>query len=408
MNDNKSLGGSIISPKRGCYFCFKTLNQNDPRVEYREFVQCTNCHFNYHTVCIQNFERCLNCGSGYWERDIDIPPIILRSNSCRPIPIVPAKVIYLSNEQQPWNLPQIAKRIIISLFEFLRAIGVAILFIFIAVIFGSYSNRFIKLHPMTLDALLNAVFKQNLPSSESILAALISGVVFALVIYRIWSNNKAVDSDKRPNPITVLVAGVVSILLADILILNMNPLLVFRSNLVSFPYRDIVIVQGVTLLVLLLLLPLQHSLAPIHTNLLLEAHWPAWLSNIYGWLRLIMASIAIILIIAYASMSLSPNTFHLQVSELQLPDIVGNFSINSTFAGALLTGCIIASIAFWPPRFRQVKGTMGLFRFGFLLLCGLCIGVVYHNLPQTYFFTFTIKFTVIAMILTIPLQRSLS
>ena len=156
---------------------------------------------------------------------------------------------------------------------------------------------------------------------------------------------------------------------------------------------------------MLLLTPFHRILAPI-TPLPRVSH-SKFVTNLYGWVRLLSASLLLNLSAVY----LSTHGLPLSMNRPRLVEIsLGFLSIPLTLPmiGAFISGIGVASIAYWPPRSRKVKLHLGALRLLVVTLCVISVGLMYRTTTNPEGLLNAIIVACTTMLVATPVQRALS
>lgn len=84
----------MIERRSSCYFCFGTLNPQDQRQDFQEFVRCT-CNATYHTVCWHQATKCLRCMSVQAQPfEVVLLSLLPPLTHVDALPVQPSRVVY--------------------------------------------------------------------------------------------------------------------------------------------------------------------------------------------------------------------------------------------------------------------------------------------------------------------------
>ncbi|MPL97683.1 hypothetical protein SDC9_43875 [bioreactor metagenome] len=283
-------------------------------------------------------------------------------------------------------------------FQRLRSILVALILIATSSFFGVFSYRVFHLDDFTLRNIFDCIFSQNPPESKLIIGVLATALVYGVFFF---TNNVDKLPDSNVLPFTKFLA-VVSILLSfDFIFLNFSFLSIFPWNLNLHANVEYFCTQTSTLVFIMFLWILYPKLAPISTPPTLSLNLPQPLKNFFAMFWMLIISISIILV----SVFLSTSFFHNSDNQMTL------FGINWLILpkiGAFLTGCFVASITYWLPKFRNVKRRFGIIRLIIAVGSLFGVGFIYRGLADPDRYLAGVAGVFILTILFIPLQRTLS
>jgi hypothetical protein len=247
---------------------------------------------------------------------------------------------------------------------------------------------------------MDAIFRAPPPHPLIIAGAIGSGLIGGFVFY-----NRPRQVGRR---FTYLLAGIVGLAAFNSWLLDMAPadFLRFAQTIVN-QRRMLFYTQEITLIAIVLLTPVHRALAPLH--LLPERSWPAWINNLYGWLRLLLASAFVTMTTIYFTtrwLALEPQPKVATFYPINLP---GNLTEMSIFTAVALAGALtIAAILYWPPPFRRVQWRFGFIRLLLLITGIVLIGFLYRTPINAQAILVTLQYTGALMLLGLPIQRSLS
>ncbi len=405
----------------GCYYCFNTLNPKDKQDNLQTFAKCGKCGRIYHKACWHIYEKCLNSNCEY---DQVHPVNISQPSSLRPvsktqaISIRPSTIHILADSQ---------KNTILQLF---RSSLLALFFIVIATCIGIFTYRILHLDHISLKAVMDAVFKESLPPVLTIIGASVSGVIFGLVFYsnphfinheKTPNNNQHTESEQKDNNtkktndaqnapvgsrrLTYLIAGVITMVAIDLVIFKIIPQDIKKFSINLTPYIETLYAQIATAFISLLLTTLHKRLAPVNIILPSQITRSPFITNIYGLIRLVSITLLINLYVIYLS------TYGL-LQNMNTPVLISldflNFPLTIPMIGAFVSGIAIASIAYWPPKFRQMKWHFGILRLMIVTLSILTLGFMYRSTTNPESLLNAIIIACVATFVATPVQRAVS
>ena len=415
----------------GCYYCFKTLDPQDQQEELRTFVKCNHCGTIYHTVCWRQCENCPRCGEGQSEPvDVSRPASLRTVIKTRALSIKPSTIVYVGDDAESGHIyrPITWRERTLYFSQVTRAILLAVYFLVIASFVGVFAYRISQLRFVTVEALMDAVFREPLPPTPTFIGASICGAACMLAFYsqsrssspRATENTKETEEKetedtreteeiketKGTRRFTYIMAGIVTLLGLDLVLFNVTPQDLVNLSLDLYPYREILYAQGATAFIMMLVLvPLHRILAPI-TPLPKASHSP-FITNLYGWTRLLFVSLLLNLFVVYLSTrGLPPSLNRPSLTDISLGSL--HITLTLPMIGASISGIAVASIAYWPPKFRRVTGHFGTLRLLLVTLCVISLGLLYRGTFNSEGFLISIMIACVAMLAATPVQQALS
>jgi hypothetical protein len=299
------------------------------------------------------------------------------------------------------NIPsclEILQSFIKSGYQRLRAILVASLLIITSSFFGVFSFRIYHLGNFTLRNIFEVIFSQRPPASTIIIGVLVTAIAYGLFFF---TNNVKNLPDKTVSLFTKFLAMLATIIGFDLIFLRHSFLNFYPWSLDLNANAEFFITQASTLVLIMFLWIFYPKLAPISTPPMFSLKLPQSLNNFIAWLRLFIASILIILISVIISTKFFYNSDNQRIifgiQWLKLPQV-----------GAFLAGSLVASITYWPPKFRNTIGSFGIARLIITLSSLFCVGLIYRSLNDPEKYLVGVVGTFILTITFIPLQRTLS
>ena len=414
----------------GCYYCFKTLDPQDKQDEFRTFVKCSHCGTIYHTVCWCQCEDCPRCGEGQAEPVNTSRPAPLRAvTKTRALPTKPSIIVYVRDEAGSVHIyrPITWRERTLNSSQVTRAILLAVYFLVIASSIGVFGYRISQLKFVTVEALMDTVFREPLPPTRTFTGAFVCGAVCMLAFYsrsrssapRATENTKETEEKESEDTreteetketkgvrrSTYFMAGVVILAGLDLVLFNVTPQDLVNLNLDLYPYREILFAQGATAFIMLVLVPLHRILAPT-TSLPRASHSPL-ITSLYGWTRLLFVSLLLDLFVVYlATRGLPPSLNKPRLTDITIDSLT--ITLTLPMIGAFVSGIAIASIAYWSPKFREVRGHFGTLRLIVATLCVVSLGLMYRATSNSEGFLTAITIACAAMLAATPVQRALS
>jgi hypothetical protein len=293
---------------------------------------------------------------------------------------------------------ELIRSFIKSTYQRLRSILVAAILIATSSFFGAFSYRIFNLDDFTLRNIFECIFSQRPPESAIIIGVLVTAIVYGVFFF---SNNVNKLPDSTVLPFTKFLA-VVSILISfDFIFLHYSFLNVYPWNLDLSANAEFFITQVATLALIMFLWIFYPKLAPISIPPTLPLNLPQTLKNFLAWFWMLIITISIILVSVLISTAFFHNSDNQKIlfgiQWLKLPKV-----------GAFLTGSFVASITYWLPKFRNVKGSFGIARLIIALASLFGVGFIYRGLADPERYLVGVVGAFILTILYIPLQRTLS
>ena len=390
----------------GCEYCFKVLDPRDKQSSLRTFVKCSRCGSVYHTTCWQLSGVCLRCNSDLAKAVKIAPPSRLKIvTKTKPIPIKPSTTVTEDGTKlNQVSLLEFLRQSIHYFAQVVRSVVVATFLLAIAVFIGVFAYRIAQLNPINAETVMDAIFKKSIPSIYVFAGALISGIIFASIFYS-RSRSNASKNNERPWVITYFLAGVIIIFGLDIVFLKFSTQDLLSLNINLRPYNEILYAQGITALIVILLTPLHRKLASLTVSPIVS--FPPFLIGMYGWIRFLFVSLLLNLSVMYLSTLGLPHSLNVpKLANISLGFM--DITLTVPMLGAFVAGVAVASIAYWPPKFRQLKGRFGTLRLLLVMLSLITIGFMYRLPVNTEWYLNTIMIACIAMFIATPVQRSLS
>jgi hypothetical protein len=389
--------------RQGCGFCFETMTANYPREGYEDAVACSQCGQPFHKACwLQcshcDFCRCKDC----LPVPAMIPPPLVVVNRTRAIPIRPSKVDRVEKARIP-----LFKATFSHFGELIRAIIVSVILVTLAIAAGIFTYPVWGTNLGSFETIMDAVFKQPLPSQEIINTSIICGLVFGWICFVSWRANGDEPVPGSVAGFTKLVGGMMIMAGIDIYLLRINPMDITRLFDSISIYGPMFYAQGITLLLIMLLTILNRALAPLKHPLSFQVNISKHLINVFGWIRFIFVCLLLTDLVAFlVTFSLpwqvnQPVFFGLNLGNIQV-------LVTEPFLASLASALAVASICCWPPRFRRLIAKTGLLRLLVVIGCLGAVALIYRNAYETEALAATIPYATGLMIMAIPLQRSLS
>ena len=348
----------------------------------------------------------------------------------RALPIKPSIIVYVRDEAESVHIyrPITWRERTLNFSQVTRAILLAVYFLVIASFIGVFAYRISQLKFVTVEALMDTVFREPLPPTRTFIGAFICGAVCVLAFYSrsLSSPSMATESAKETEDkkqtedteetqetketkgtrrFTYFMAGVVTLVGLDLVLFNVTPQDLVNLNLDLYPYREILFAQGATAFIMLVLAPLHRILAPI-TSLPRASHSPL-ITSLYGWTRLLFVSLLLDLFVVYlATRGLPPSLNKPRLTDITIDSLT--ITLTLPMIGAFVSGIAIASIAYWSPKFREVRGHFGTLRLIVATLCVVSLGLMYRATSNSEGFLTAITIACAAMLAATPVQRALS
>jgi len=387
----------------GCYACFQTLDPKDKILRLRAVIKCETCGALYHAACREDSEVCYRCATQKFHAvRIARPSRLVITARPYTQEIKPSTVIVLDKGQSKGKAKTSNRivDIIVYSVQSLWAIMLAWIMVALAIGIGIYVYRILQLPFLSIKTIMDAIIRVDPPSFFIMMGAIGSGLIFGFVCY-----SRVLASGRR---FTYLLAGVISLVCFNFWLLNIDPRrILFTGPEIFYGYIEFFYAQGSTAIAVFLLIPLYRALAPL--RVLPEHTFPAWLQNIYGWIRLLIASVLVGLAAVYFATHWLSTDQQPKVSDFyqfKLPNNLTEVSIIT--ASAIASALIIAAVFYWPPQFREVQWRLGFIRLLLVITGIITIGLLYRTPINPQPILNTLQLTSVIMMLGIPIQRALS
>lgn len=314
----------------------------------------------------------------------------------KPLPFKAPIIIYEDGTHIPRTWEAVKQFFLFSS-QRVRAILIATILIFISSSLGIFIYRVLQLPEINVTNILHAIFERPLPSLQVIVGSLASSILYGIFIFRA----KRQEIEIKTRPITRFLA-ILSILTGfDLYYLRINSINITQLN-INFPsIEEYLCTQLATLVFMIFLGIVFHQLAPVTTATPFSIKLPTRFLNAYGWIRFLVATLVIIVGVMIVTTAGLPTIYNHSLFTypkwLTIPRL-----------GAILMSIVVAAIAYWPPKFRQTKGSLGIIRLIAIPVGIVCIGLLYREVSNPEGFIATIISTFLLTLISTPLQRSLS
>ena len=383
----------------GCTYCFRTLDSQDEQAELRDFIRCDLCGALYHSWCWQETGQCLN-----WNRRqaksirLPPPPPLKPELKRRALSASSSNVMYVQEKDGtrytysplPWR-----KRLQ-RLNQIVRALIPALVLIGLASLVGAFTYRILTLDDFAAEELMDAIFKRPIPGLTTLASAFIGATVSALVFY--------IPAEAR-RKIAFLLGGMVAIAGIDLVLFDWTIKECIELD-VNLPLRvEALSAQGAAFLVAGVLTPLHRKIAPVDPRP--DTGRLPLVDNLVGWGRLI----PVVLLIGFAVVYFSTYRLPTSLNTPQLYDIsLGSIDIPVTrsMLGAFFAFLGVASVAYWPPKAREVSQHFATVRLILAALSLAGVGLLYRGAVDPQSFIHTAIASSLIAIVALPLQRALS
>lgn len=397
-----------MAERRGCKDCFKTLDPNDPDEGLRTFVKCTGCGAEYHAAHWQRNGKCLACPSTEaLSLTVDAPRTLAGATKRAEVGVKPTQTVTVPESGAPKGPSQkwaeIGKGWAAYGFQALRAVLVGLVLVAVGSFIGAVVPRFISLGDYSFQSIMDTLFKQSLPDRSVLVSAFVAGLITACVFYP-RSNTELKGAPARG---TRLIAGLVFLIGFNILYFRPLEIDVLNGDLAFRLLKVAWIAQAVSFLLVWMLTPLQHRIAPVSAASPNPALHPA-VANIYGWIRLLLAWLLIVAGIALVVGRLLPASLNAPFLAEVVAD-KASLRVTVPMAGAALAGVMIGALIYWAPSFRKVTQKLLLVRLLLVIVAFIAIGLLYRGQAgQPVGYLNALILGGIAAVLAAPLQRVLS
>lgn len=369
-------------------------------------VKCDQCGATYHKVHWSLAGQCLNCNCKKTRPfQVDRVAPLRVTIKDRAIPITPSAIVYVDNKGQAYDVATASQRTQ-HFGQVVRAFLLAELLIAIATVLGAFAYRLALLREPTIQLILRTVLTQVPPNLQVFVAAFMAGNIAALVFYPPLNSPKASSgSSTAGRRFTYLIAGIIAVASLDLLLLDLDPQgLVQSAFAFSTHIAEILCAQAATVMMVALLTPLHRRLASI-TSLPAKG-MSQRMKNIYGWTRVLI--VALLLDIFFAHLT----TYKISIQSL--PELVQvslgplHLTLTSLAVGAFLCGLGWITIAYRPPKFREVTWHLGIVRLLLFIGCVAVLIALYSSAVNKDTYLGVIVIAGIGMLLATPVQRALS
>jgi hypothetical protein len=316
----------------------------------------------------------------------------------KPIPFRAPAIVYQDGTHIP-RARETIKQFFLFSSQRIRAIFVASLLILISSSLGIFVYRILGLPNINVVNILNAIFKRPLPSLPIIIGALVSSILYGIFFFRAKRQGIAIENNTPP---LTRFLTIISILVGfDLYYLRINSISLTRGNIDFRNIEEYLCAQLATLVFMMFLGILFHRLATVTTSAPFSVKLPTHLLNTYGWIRLLAVALVIIVGVLIITTTGLPSIYnHSLFTYPKWPTY--------TRLGALLMSIVVAAIAYWPPKFRQTKGSFGIIRLIVITIGIVCIGLLYREVNNSEGFIAAIISAFLLTLISTPLQRSLS
>ena len=399
-----------MGKRHGCSYCFRTLDPDDLRDEFRTFVECSQCGAIYHGTCWRIAGKCLLCTHEQAKLARDSKPPSLRTIvKTRALPMKSSAVVWVRNGEIVEHDASVRKYAYYLVQE-VWAVLLAVFLVALASSIGIFTHRVLQLNVHTAQGLMDAIFRENLSPLLAFVAALTAGVIYAWVFY--GRRHTGQGGSGVTGFLMRFIAGIIALASADIVFLELT-LHDLASLDISFGrYEETLYAQAATVLIVLLLTPLHRKLAPITYSP--KTRFPRLVQYLYGWTRLSIVSLLLALFSVYLSVyQLLPSSNTLGLADVSLGFL--DFTLTIPMLGAFISGMTMASIVFWIPKSRQPKEQFTAVRLLtttlrlLVVVLGVAlVGFLYSGALNPENYLAVIAATCVAMLVMVPIQRSLS
>lgn len=401
----KTIGS--INQRLGCAYCFYTLDPNDDQADWRKFVACTRCRAAYHSNCQRH--SCTECGAAQFEQVEVVPPPPLNTQVRRPMAIKPVQ-ISLAEERVTWDyVIDNARR------ELLIHIPLALLFIAIAGLVGSFAYRISQLSPITAQAILDVVLRTNPPPARVISMSLLSAATFTYVFYpSLALRDNSLSGGQR---FFRFVGCIMFLVACNLLVMNLRLDTVLRSSSLLFNtplYREVFAGEVAAFVIIFLLafvaFVYRARTRPIVRPPELPRHAMA-IENFIDTLRFLTAIACTILLSMLVARLHSATAY----SNITINILEHEFMAKDQILVLASTCTAVALAIYHPPiqrvayiRSRTVSRINLLIRIVGIVTCLAVFGLLYRSVYDTRGVIETAQAALIAGVLLMPVQRAFS
>ncbi len=407
-----SLLNPIPLTRPGCFYCFQTLDPEDDKVGLRLFVECDNCQKQYHAHCWNTNKPCLFCqnDTATEPTNLSSPPLLHPRTRRHGILVRPSTIIYLLNgdyvEYAPGSVVfqqygEVVNKVVYSIL-------LAIILVLVASYIGVLTYPLLQLREqeaLTVSSVANLLFEPALLQGQTMLAALYSGAIAALIFYRPFDSNRRTTS-RAMSLSAWLVAGTIALFVIDIMLFELSLAELMNLESTINTHTESLIAQGMATSVTILLIPLYHWLAPEipPLGIIRSPAGQEW----YGWIRLIVVSLLLVAFAAHlSSRVLLPLSSTFVLAGVSFGGLQIRFE--PTITTSFLIGLVTAALFYHSPAHRNLESSYGALRLFFVMLCLAAIVLLLRAFPiETDRLLTLIIVTVFTTFTLTPIQRVLS
>ena len=405
MSYLRDEGHRDMTQRFGCYYCFQTLDPENTRPGASSFLRCSQCQAVYHNACWPEQGSCLRCGGGQ-----TTPIQVTRPSSLRPlklttaVPVRPSTVVYVQDSGSKSLIPALAwKRGALHVLQVIRALVITLLLVFAATATAVHIPRLINQDGYTFQSVMDLIFRGRMPAVPLWSGALVAALSSALIFY---VHDTSARGNGRPSGITRFAAGVLIVAWFDLAFYNILTLDVLNQYIELRAAPDLWIAQGVAFFIVVLLTPIYRKLAPI-TPLPVYSERSSWKANLYGWGRLVVVTMLLVVASAYASIGILPQLENRpEVTTIGVGSI--ELSITLPFVGAALAALAVAALIFRSPPIRRVTHQLIAVRLLLFVVAGIALGLLYQDIATPDGYLNAIILGVSLALFSVPVQRTLS
>lgn len=395
----------------GCYYCFQTLDPHDSADGRKTFVKCRQCRRLYHESCWNLSEGCLFCRNQQATPfHIAEPPLLTVRSRKRAVLIKPSAILYLwNNEVVECGTEKVDYHLYGKVLDkLIQSVLLATVVAALVALIGAYFSPLLQLGQqgnLNVESVMQVLFDGPFPSEKSLVTAFVASVIMAFVFYQPFHSEHSANQHELSLNVWLL-AGVISLFLIDIALFDISlPEIMDPESILSI-HKDFFLTQGVTSLLIILIIPIYQRVAPSIPSLNYLCSPLA--KEIYGWARLLIVSLVCIWIVSHLSTTILlslPEEYELwRISLAETRIELGPFVLVS-----VLISIIIATFFYRAPAFRRLREPYGTWRLVLLILCVIAIALVWRDFPGDRENLFVLGGVTLALsLLLIPVQRVLS
>jgi hypothetical protein len=390
-----------LKPRIGCAFCFNTLNPDDPDESRRTFLKCGNCGVYYHKVCYERCALCLHCGSlaapTTIQRPVQLPAVTLHPKRIRGHSAV-------ESGGRSTSILSVINAISLMLFSSIRWVAISAIFVVSITAISSYIYRLVTLRNASIQVVLDAVLRSELPPTPIWGSALVAALLAGYTFYPAQLNDRAGNS-APVRYITRFLGSAVALVLYNVLLFEMyfQDIVTFRPNREQ---TDILMGEGAAIVLTFLAGFLRRAIYRIDSNRPVPSIAKAFLNIVGIWRFYLVSGLVIILAAVVAVRELPVSLNSPQWATLPLPGI--RIALTMPVIVALITSIFCGLLIYLPPIHSPAQRKLWLFRASGLIVSVAGVVLAYRATQNVDGFLNVLVFAGIAALALLPLQRAFS